>query len=494
MNVESSKDKKSTGGINIERHSETKTVKLNDDVNVKTDDNLNLEKEKENIRLTTKKPSPKKDLKPNLSSEDLNNSNAAKVKPKLVSLDGLDLLTNPRKTNQEYSDHSDRNDDVISEHSSDSDSDSAKSERHYGSSTGMFEPRDDLSEGERRRRHDSVSVTSRSSRGSRGSRGSRSSRSSSSESEEPERPKTYEEIQREKHILLARLERLEKQLGIKASRRFTPASNIEDIKYEYEKLKRQRDIDRSIKFQRKILMGVVSGAEFLNRKFDPIDAKLDGWSESMYENLDEYDEVFEELHDKYSDKVDMPPEMKLLLMVAGSGFMFHLSNTLFKSQVPTLNDILKQNPDIMRSISQAAINNMGQSMGGAADDPMFDFMQQGIRMKQEKDEQRYQQQQQQQRHQQQQQQSNLHGPDGVDDILSQLSGKRSGNPSDNRVRQPMGPLKPPMPSGMPSAIPPNMHRQRQPAMRPTMPQATGNRSRQMGNRRNRKSQGINIDI
>ena len=38
---------------------------------------------------------------------------------------------------------------------------------------------------------------------------------------------------------------------------------------------------------------------FLNNKFDPLDLKLDGWGESIHENINDYDDVFEELHEKY---------------------------------------------------------------------------------------------------------------------------------------------------------------------------------------------------
>ena len=34
---------------------------------------------------------------------------------------------------------------------------------------------------------------------------------------------------------------------------------------------------------------------FLNTKFDPFDVRLDGWSERVHENIDEYTDVFEEL-------------------------------------------------------------------------------------------------------------------------------------------------------------------------------------------------------
>lgn len=122
-------------------------------------------------------------------------------------------------------------------------------------------------------------------------------------------------------------------------------------------------------------MAVCSGIEFLNGKFDPFDVKLDGWSESIYENLDEYDDVFEELHEKYKEKVKMAPELKLVMMVGGSAFMFHLTNTLFKSKMPGLGDILQQNPELAKNVQQAAMNTMRQneSKSGNAD-PLFGMM------------------------------------------------------------------------------------------------------------------------
>jgi hypothetical protein len=61
---------------------------------------------------------------------------------------------------------------------------------------------------------------------------------------------------------------------------------------EYEMIKSEKEKSNSIKFQGKMLMAAVSAIEFLNAKFDPFDIKLDGWGESVSENLDDYDEVF----------------------------------------------------------------------------------------------------------------------------------------------------------------------------------------------------------
>ena len=85
---------------------------------------------------------------------------------------------------------------------------------------------------------------------------------------------------------------------------YSMTSNLEDMRTEYYKLKKQRETENSVKFQRKILMAVVTGAEFLNNKFSPFDIKLDGWSESVNDNINDFDEVFEELAEKYTGNRD----------------------------------------------------------------------------------------------------------------------------------------------------------------------------------------------
>ena len=105
-------------------------------------------------------------------------------------------------------------------------------------------------------------------------------------------------------------------------------------------------------------MACTTGIEFLNGRFDPFDIKLEGWSESIHENINDYDDVFEELHEKYKDAAKISPEIKLLFMVGGSAFMFHLTNTMFKSALPNMNDIMKQNPELMQQFASAAMNNM----------------------------------------------------------------------------------------------------------------------------------------
>ena len=180
----------------------------------------------------------------------------------------------------------------------------------------------------------------------------------------PEVPKkSFDQIQREKQDILFKLERLYKR-GLPMTKRFSMESSLDEMQSEFDKLKSQRDIDNSLKFQRKMLMAFVTGVEFLNNKFDPFDVKLDGWSESMHESVNDYDEVFEELHEKYKGKAQVAPELKLMMMVGGSAFMFHLTNTMFKSQLPGMGDIMKQNPELMKQFASAAANTMGENNPG----------------------------------------------------------------------------------------------------------------------------------
>ena len=169
-----------------------------------------------------------------------------------------------------------------------------------------------------------------------------------------------EDVDKEKAMLLYQLERLEKK-GVKIPRRFTMDSSLTDMRTEFERIKQDREVDASVKFSKKMLQAFVSGAEFLNTKFDPFDVKLDGWSESMHDSLDDYDEVFEDLHFKYRTKTKIMPEIKLLMMVGSSAFMFHLTNTMFSSTMPQMGDVLKNNPELRRQFAQATASTMASS-------------------------------------------------------------------------------------------------------------------------------------
>jgi hypothetical protein len=171
---------------------------------------------------------------------------------------------------------------------------------------------------------------------------------------------TEEEILNAKREILYQFERMERK-GMQLPKKFTLASNYDEMKLELDRLKRDREVDQSVKFQRKVMLTVVTGVELMNNKFDPLGARLDGWSENVNDTIDDYDEVFEELHEKYKGKAKMAPEFKLMFMLGGSAFMFHMTNTMFKTQMPGLDQVLKQNPDLMRQFAAATANTMQQN-------------------------------------------------------------------------------------------------------------------------------------
>ena len=174
---------------------------------------------------------------------------------------------------------------------------------------------------------------------------------------------SFEEIKKEKEELIYKFEKM-RRLGMNIPNRYNMTSDLDEMKIEYEKVKRDREVENGIKFSRKVLMALTTGMEFLNNKFDPCDLKLDGWSESVHENIGEYDEVFEELNEKYRGTAKVSPEIKLLLMMGGSAFMFHLTNTMFKSSLPGMGDIMKQNPDLMKQFASVALNTMNEDHNG----------------------------------------------------------------------------------------------------------------------------------
>jgi hypothetical protein len=174
---------------------------------------------------------------------------------------------------------------------------------------------------------------------------------------------TKEELVREKFKFLRRLEDLERK-GATLTKKYTMDSPLQELQGEYEMIISEKEKSNSIKFQGKMLMACVTGLEFLNNKFDPFDIKMDGWGEQVNENISDYDEIFSELHEKYKSKAKMAPELKLLFQLGGSAIMVHMTNTMFKSALPGIDDIMKQNPELMKQFSQAAVNSMGESNPG----------------------------------------------------------------------------------------------------------------------------------
>lgn len=181
--------------------------------------------------------------------------------------------------------------------------------------------------------------------------------------ENNEQTLSKEELIREKFTYLRKLEDLERK-GANLTKKYSMDDPLSELQGEYEMIIAEREKSNSVKFQGKMLMACITGLEFLNNKFDPFDLKMDGWAEQVNENINDYDEIFSELHEKYKSKAKMAPELKLLFQLGGSAIMVHMTNTMFKSSMPGMDDIMKQNPELMQQFTQAAVSSMGESSPG----------------------------------------------------------------------------------------------------------------------------------
>lgn len=162
-----------------------------------------------------------------------------------------------------------------------------------------------------------------------------------------------------KNELLFKIYKMQKK-GIDFGRTYDTGDRIEVLETAINNKLREKETETSVKFYRKLLLGVATGLEFVNTKFDPFGIKLDGWKDSLYDTIDEYDEILEELHEKYKTKWKAPPEIRLVFALASSAFMFHLTSSMFKNtNIPGAEQIMRQNPELLKQFQNAAMNMTG---------------------------------------------------------------------------------------------------------------------------------------
>jgi len=173
------------------------------------------------------------------------------------------------------------------------------------------------------------------------------------------------ERRRKKRSMIKSLEQWQEKGIIKNMSRFTMDSSFEEVEDEYEGAlddKRKRD---SVKIQQNWMITMINTIEYGNSMFDPFGISLDGWGESVSEDIDSYGEVFEQLHEKYKGG-KMSPELSLLLRLGFSASVIHFSNKALSTAAPGFNDVIKQSPELMRMFTNATVDSMKQSAPGMA--------------------------------------------------------------------------------------------------------------------------------
>lgn len=151
-------------------------------------------------------------------------------------------------------------------------------------------------------------------------------------SEEYNEPRlSYEDIQNDKARYLSQLRKLEMK-GHVSSRRFGMEHRLSDIKGEVIKIRKDIETDRAVDTITQGLLFCISGIELINTRYDPFGVDLEGWSRSIAANQDSYEDVIEEIYEKWFAGGHMPPEMKLVMMISFSAVSFNLGKQASKPE------------------------------------------------------------------------------------------------------------------------------------------------------------------
>ena len=167
----------------------------------------------------------------------------------------------------------------------------------------------------------------------------------------PEEPKplTAQEIKMKKIELLRKLCEI-KAKGFQLTKEYDFSSSLDEMEYEYELLRSFADKRNGVKVFRNGLLQAVSVIEFLNDKYDPFDFHLSGWGDHIAVEIDSWEDVLEELYEKYKGSgKKMAPEIKLLYLIVASAGAFHFTKSQ-ASKLPGLDSLLAANPGLLSKI------------------------------------------------------------------------------------------------------------------------------------------------
>lgn len=176
---------------------------------------------------------------------------------------------------------------------------------------------------------------------------------------------TERDRRRKQRMMIKKLEEWYDKGLIKNITHFNADSSYEEVEDEYETALEDKRKKDSIKLQGWWFMTFVNSVEYANAAFNPFDLNLDGWGEQVSEDIDSYEEIFAELHEKYKGG-KMAPELSLLLRLGFSAAVVNFTNKALSSATPGFNDVIRQSPELMKAFTSATVNSMSQQSPGFA--------------------------------------------------------------------------------------------------------------------------------
>jgi hypothetical protein len=172
---------------------------------------------------------------------------------------------------------------------------------------------------------------------------------------------TPSEIRMRKIEFLRKLSEI-KSKGYQLSKEYDFNSSLEEMEYEYDLLKSFADKRNGVKIFKSGMLQAVSVIEFLNDKYDPFDFHLSGWGEHMSLEVDSWEDVLEEIYEKYKGSgKKMAPEIKLIYLLIASASAFHFTKSQ-SSKLPGLDSVLSSNPGLLSKILNPGKKDSSQFM------------------------------------------------------------------------------------------------------------------------------------
>lgn len=173
---------------------------------------------------------------------------------------------------------------------------------------------------------------------------------------------------KDKLKLLKKLENYEKN-GIKLTKTYTIESDYGEMKAEDDVISEDINKKNMIKAQGEFLYYGILAIEKLSSLTSAYHSiELDGFSDQIKDNIESYDDIFEQLYYKYKDHASISPELSLIFKVGIAAGLVNVTNKMFNSSQPlNFNNSFQMNPNYSMNFNQNdVINNLSQSNPGFA--------------------------------------------------------------------------------------------------------------------------------
>ena len=255
----------------------------------------------------------------------------------------FNMIANPAKTAQLHIESESSEIEESEKQSDSSDSSSSRKSRKSNSSDKKSSSRSDKKSSDSKEKYERIKIPPPP---------SAQPKTYFTNNEPPNPPKvelSYQEMRLRKIEMLRKLSEI-KTKGFTLSKEYDFNSSLEEMEYEFELLKSFADKRNGVKIFKGGLLQAVSVIEFLNDKYDPFDFHLSGWGDHLQLEVDSWEDVLEEIYEKYKGSGrKMAPEVKLLYLIIASAGAFHFTKSQ-SSKLPGLDSVLASNPGLLSSI------------------------------------------------------------------------------------------------------------------------------------------------